>query len=65
MAPLVRVFIGLFALVLCGLPSAALADRWAAEPGSGQVWAAATDLAYLRAAPDLLSEAVGSMRKGT
>jgi hypothetical protein len=65
MAPLVRVLLGLFALALCGLPSAALADRWTAEPGSGQVWAATSDLAYLRAQADLLSEAVGTMRKGT
>jgi L,D-transpeptidase catalytic domain/Bacterial SH3 domain len=64
MAPLVRVFICVSALVLCILPSAAQADRWSSDP-STQTWAATTDLAYLRTSPDLQSDPVARVRAGT
>jgi L,D-transpeptidase catalytic domain/Bacterial SH3 domain len=64
MALFVRVFVCLAAVVLCVLPSAALADPWSAEPSS-QTWAATTALSYLRTAPDKRSEAIATVRAGT
>jgi hypothetical protein len=46
------------------LPSAAFADRWATEPPA-QVWASTNAQVYLRAAPDLLSARVATVRSGT
>ena len=65
MALLVRVLVALFAVALGVLPSAALADRWASDPTSSQVWASTSALSYLRAAPDLFSERVGTVRSGS
>jgi len=65
MPALVRVITGLFALALCALPSAALADRWASDPDAGQTWAATSDLSVLRSEPDALAERVATLRKGT
>jgi hypothetical protein len=61
----VRALLCLLTLGLCGVPSAAFADRWAAEPGSTQAWAKTDAEAYLRVAPDLLSERVLTVRSGT
>jgi hypothetical protein len=64
MALLVRVFLCVVALGLCVLPSAAFADRWGSEPPA-QVWGQTNAEAYLRAAPDLFSEHVATVRAGT
>jgi len=65
MAALVRVVLCVLTLGLCGLPSAAFADRWAAEPTPTQAWAKTDAEAYLRIAPDLFSERVSTVRAGT
>lgn len=64
MALLVRVLFGVCALGLSVLPSLAFADRWGSEPPA-QTWAQTNAETYLRAAPDLFSERVATVRPGT
>jgi L,D-transpeptidase catalytic domain/Bacterial SH3 domain len=60
-----RVALCLLALGLSVSPGAALADRWASEPGPPQVWVATTALSYLRDEPDANAQPVTMVRAGT
>lgn len=60
-----RLIFGLLAMGLSVMPGAALADRWASETGTPQVWVATNALAYLREEPASNAAAVSMVRSGT
>jgi hypothetical protein len=60
-----RVALVLLALGLSVVPGAALADRWADEPASAQIWVATTALSYLREEPAANAQPVTMVRAGT